>query len=391
VLASQVALAVSLAVCASAVARGFIAARAIPAGFDRERLLTVRLHLDRVSYPQPEDIVSFTSRLTSLLEAHPGIEAAAVTTALPMSEAVVNFDRPVFAEGHPPASAGHLLEADLRVVGDGYFQTLGTPVEGREFDTHDDGDGTPAVVINHTLAARLWPGESALGKRLMVDFTGGWQPYTVVGIADDMRFYGLDLPIHPEMFFPQRQMPFYREIDLAVRVRGEPDAAAPIVRSVIQQIDPTQAVQRIAPMSALVAQTLARERLAAQWLVAMGTIALALAGLGIHAVLSIAVARRRPELGLRMALGASRGQIMRSVVGETAAVATTGLLIGAVVAGAARNILRPFVTTTGVMDSLVLASVALVLLTTIGLAVVWPTRRALAIDPATVLRHDRMC
>jgi putative ABC transport system permease protein len=275
--------------------------------------------------------------------------------------------------------------AHIRAVTAGYFRTMGITLRaGRPFGEADAIGQPLVVIINETMARRYWPNTSPVGKR--VRLTGGtieWRE--VVGVIADVKHWGLNQPVNPEMYFPEQQMAWGLTFVLAADV--EPSTLASGIRDVLRQVDPDLPLSNVRTMADVAARSVAARRSSTVLLAIFGALALVLAAAGIYGVMAHLVALRTSEMGIRMTLGARPRDVMRIVLGEGLVHAGVGLGIGF---GAAVLVMRGFrslLFQVGPADPLTLASVAVVLLVTALVACYVPARRAMRVDPVQALRQ----
>ncbi|HEX6632296.1 MAG TPA: FtsX-like permease family protein, partial [Gemmatimonadaceae bacterium] len=275
------------------------------------------------------------------------------------------------------------------VVSPGFLRAMGIRLlEGRALEAADDERGRPVVVVSRSLARGLWPGQSAIGKRLQV---GGldtpWRE--VVGVAGDVRHSGLDATVTQQIYVPERQWPWADAVvTLVVRTRGDPAALAPTVQRVARAVDPSQPVMRLRTMEQVVAASTAQRRLALTLFAAFAGVALLLAAFGIYGVLASLVAERGREIGVRTALGATPGDTLRLVMAHGARLAALGLVLGTVGALALGRLLRGLLYGVRPGDPLTLAAVAALLAVVAALACLLPALRAVRVSPMEALRAE---
>ncbi len=382
--AAQVTLSVVLLVCAGLFIRSLQSAHSIDPGFRVERALTVPVDLGLLRY-EAEAGRAFYRELLARVEAQPGVERASLVRFAQLGSSFAQGQ--VFAEGRDAGEGGEGTSTGSNVVGPRYFQTMGTSlVRGRDFNDADRM-GAPAVaVVNETLAARLWPGEDALGKRLSFDGPKG--PFLeVVGVARDGKYRSLGDRSRPYFYRPLMQT-YDPRMTLVVRTSGEPAALAGSVREQLRALDPNLPVAEMRTLEEQFDTSLLPARIAAWTLGGFGLLALCLAAIGIYGVVSYSVAQRTREIGVRMALGAGRGDVLRLVMGEGLSVVGLGMAAGLLLAFAATRVLGGFLYGVGATDPVTFAGVPL-LLGTIALAAGYlPARRATKVDPMVALRYE---
>jgi putative ABC transport system permease protein len=276
----------------------------------------------------------------------------------------------------------------------GYFETLGIPlVQGRLFTEQDDAESLPVAVVNQTLARRFWPGENPVGRK--VTFGGAFGPSgyfpevprEVVGVVADFKSTGLGNETDPEIYFPHQQA-VWRSMSTVVRTQGDPLALADELRQEVWTLDRSIAVFQLRTMDEVVSQSVARPRLNTGLLTAFAVISLVLAAIGVYGLISYSVSLRSSEIGLRMALGAQRRDILWQMLREGAVLTAVGLVVGTLVALALTRSLTALLFEIAPTDPLTFASVALLLLAVTLLASYLPARRATRVDPLVALRDQ---
>jgi predicted permease len=380
---AQLMLSVVLLVGAGLFIRSLMSAHSIDPGFRVERALTVPVDLGLLRYKAAEGR-NFYRELLTRIEAQPGVERASLVRFAQLGFSFAQGQ--VVAEGRAqPGEEG--TSAGFNVVGPRYFQTMGTQLmRGRDF-TEADREGAPAVaVVNETLAQMLWPGEDPLGKRL--SFEGPQGPFLeVVGVARDGKYRSLGDRPRPYFYQPLFQS-YEPKMTLVVRTSGDPLSVAGAVREQLRALDPNLPVADVKTLAEQFDLSLLPARVAAWTLGGFGLLALALAAIGIYGVVSFSVAQRTREIGVRMALGARGGDVLRLVLGEGLLVIGVGLLAGLLLALAATRVVAGFLYGVGATDPLTFAGVP-ILLGAVALAASYiPARRATRVDPMVALRHE---
>jgi predicted permease len=381
---AQVALSVVLLVCAGLFIRSLQRAHSVDPGFRVERALTVPVDLGLLRY-DAEAGGNFYRELLARVEAQPGVERASLVRFAQLGNSFAQGQ--VFAEGRDAGAGGEGTSTGFNVVGPRYFQTMGTAlVRGRDF-TDADRAGAPGVaVVNETLAAALWPGEDALGKRL--SFEGPEGPFAeVVGVARDGKYRSLGDRARPYFYRPLMQS-YEPRMTLVVRTAGEPAALAGAVRGQLRALEPNLPVAEVRTLEEQFDLSLLPARVAAWTLGGFGLLALALAAIGIYGVVSYSVAQRTREIGVRVALGAGRSDVLRLVMGEGLSVVGLGLLAGLALAFAATRLIGGFLYGVGANDPVTFAGVPLLLGAIAAAAGYLPARRATKVDPMVALRYE---
>src|SRR5690606_34571684 len=294
----------------------------------------MRTSLPLERYEQHARRVAFFDRVLAGVMRLPGVVAAGYTTSVPLEWK--GATSAVTLEGVAPV-AGVTYEANHRQVSTGYLQAIGTPlITGRHFDERDNQRSQRVVIINETMARRFRPGLDPLGTRLAIDAdtrSDGW--FTIVGVVRDVRQTGLDIPPRPEMYIPYPQIdrrPWLAPRDLVVRTAGDPMRLARAVTRVVHDVDPTIAVSNVRTLDDVLDEDVASRRMGTTLLAAFAAFALLLAVVGIYGVTASFVAQHVPDLGVRIALGASAGDIIGLVVWKGLKLALTGIAIGAIAA-----------------------------------------------------------
>ena len=380
---AQVTLSVVLLIGAVLFIRSLQNANTIDPGFRVERALTVPINLGLLRYKENEG-AAFYRQLLARVEAQPGVERASLVRFAQLGFSFAQFQ--VWTEGRN-AEQAEGLSTGFNVVGPNYFKTMETPlVRGRDF-TDADRKGAPGVVVlNETLAGRLWPGQDALGKRVSVNGPEG--PFLeVVGVARDGKYRSLGEAPHSYIYQPLLQS-YDPKMTLVVRTTGEPQALSAAVREQIRALDAKLPVADVSTLHDQVALSLFPARVAAWTLGSFGLLALFLAAIGIYGVVSYSVAQRTREIGVRMALGASRKDVLGLVLGQGLMVIAVGVGIGLLIAFGATRVLAGFLYGVGATDAATFVGVPLVLVLVALAASYLPARRATKVDPLVALRYE---
>ena len=383
---AEVSLALVLLIGSGLLVRAFWKIQAVDPGFRADHLLTARISLSGQTYNDKNRVRQFWISATEKLQSAPGIASATLVAGLPPQRP--ENDNTTYIEGYPddPSKIGQIV-AYFQTVGDNFFETVGARLlSGRYFDRRDGFDAPAVVMVNDAMAKTFWPRQNAVGKRIRL-FGPGY--ITVIGVVSDIRNGGMNKPAATELFFPARQagnatQGFYA----IVRTIGNPELAASTVQSAIASIDPAIPVSRIRTMEDAMAATESQPRFLAVTLTTFSTLALILAGFGIYGVISYSVAQRTSEFGVRMALGAQRADVLRHVLGQGAALAIAGAILGCAGALLMTRILEGFLFEVSRFDGLTFAATASVLIA-VSLFASWlPARRATSVSPVRALRYD---
>ena len=382
---AEIALAVMLLTASGLLIRSLVRLLEVNPGFDAERVLTARVPLSGDRYEEGPARTQFYEQLGQRLEALPGVTAAGAISFLPITGLGSATSFTVAGRPAPPAGAEPVT--DVRIVAGGYFGAMGIPLRrGRLLEPGDTGPRARVLLINETLARQIFPGEDPLGRELVL----GWSdpgPDRIVGIVGDVRLEGMDSPARPTVYLPHPRSPTSL-MNFVVRTAGAPRSLGPALVREVQRMDAGLPVSSVRPMTDVIAESVATRRLVMSLLTAFAGIALVLAGLGIYAVMAYAVAERRAELAIRMALGADRGRVMRLVLGQSAATTGAGLAVGLTGALAAARLMTGFLFDVPAVDPWALAG-AVGLLALVALAASWlPGRAAASVEPLRALHGD---
>jgi putative ABC transport system permease protein len=377
---TEVALAVVLVIAAGLLARSFQHLVAVDPGFNPRQLLVLRISLPRGTAPASARRLAFLERCIEKIEALPGVRAAGVANLFPLRG--WNTDTDFLVAGRAELTAANAPKADWRAVTTGYFRTLGIPlVQGRSFTEVEQQIGAPVAVVNQALAQRFWPGESAIGKRLKQLVTGIDLPWlSVIGVVGDVRNVSLGNAATPAIY---TQTYWFPTVSLGVRTAGEPAALADPVRRVIWGLDKDVAIEDVSRMGDVVRESTAQPRFSAAIFGGFALLALILAAVGIYGVLAFAAGQRAKEIGLRLALGASRRQVLKLVVALGMTPVLAGLLLGLVVAAGLTRFLSSLLFGIGATDPFTFCAGPAVLVCVALAACLLPAWRAARIDPAS--------
>ena len=380
---SEVALALALLVGAGLLTRSFAAFYQWDPGIDREHLLVASASVATGAYQGNDAIISVYRALDEQLLALPGVRSVARTSAGPLFGGF-EPDQIFPAEAAGVGGRGH--QARWYDISPSYFETLGVPVlRGRAFTQDDNMESPRVVVVNETLANRLWPGEDPLGREIWMEMHDGVRE--VIGVVADVPPLDPDAAVDAEMFWPQAQYtrPFSYFV---IRTEGDP---SPIQRQVvdrIHEVDPDIQVGAVADYEALLGRRLVQPRFNMLLIALFSAVALVLAGVGIYGVVSRSVAARTREIGIRIALGARRSQVVQQVVGQSIGIASVGVVVGLILALVLSRFIRSLLHGVVPTDPLTYSSVALVLFAVAVLASIIPAISASRVDPMESLRAE---
>ncbi len=356
-------------------------------GFETKNMLGVSFALPRNKFANPVERTRFFEALQSRAAALPGVRAAALVANPPMGG---GWDQLGFKiPGKTAPQPDGYFRANFNIVSPGYFRTMGIPVRaGREF-TPQDGTGLPAIVINES-AARLWQGEGALGKTIDLPIDDEKSvTLTVVGVTADVRQMGLGVAPRPEVYLSFLQPgPQWSWLALMIRTQGEPAELAGTMRDFARSVDRDVPIAEVRTFDEILSASLAEPRVYTLLLAVFAALALTLATIGLYGVVSYTVAQRTPEMGVRLALGAERGDVVRLVLRQGLGLALTGTAIGLAGALAAMRLITRLIPEAQPGDPLTLAAVCALLIGVALVATYVPARRASRVDPTVALRFD---
>jgi putative ABC transport system permease protein len=353
-------------------------------GYDTTNVLTLEYRLPRNKYPRPEQQLAFHHRVIKAIESLPGVRAAAIAGSVPQSGngSYVGFWK---AEDAEPGRDS-MPRAQANVVSRGFFGALGIPLlEGRTCGPEDERQPAPTIIVNRLLAEQLWPNQHATGQRLRSpDFPG---EAIVIGVVGNTRPNLLSQPVAPQIYGCLSQLPGIFAT-VAVKTEGEPLAVARSVQQAIWSVDPDQPMWKIRPAESMVRASVERQRFVMLLMVCAAVLAMLLAGVGTYSVLTYVVQRRTREVGVRIALGATRGGIVRLILGQTALITALGVALGLAGALALGRLIATELYQVSPHDPFTLVATAIIL-SAVALMAAWlPTRRAASVDPVLTLRAD---
>ena len=385
---AEVAISLVLLIGAGLLINSFLRLRNVDPGFRADNLLTMRVVLPDAKYETMDRRSVFYTDLINRVQSLAGVRSAAVTTNLPLYRQGNSIS--IGIEGRPAPPPGQELIVVTRIVSPGYFDTMSIPLlQGRQL-TEQDAKTTPrAVVISETMARRYWPGEDAVGKRISlgrIRKPEDW--FQVVGVVKDVRQFELTAEPKPQMYLTYRQAGFFDARDLVVKTDVDPASMAASVRKAVWEIDKDQPVSNIQTMDEILADSIARQRFSMLLLAIFAAVALVLAGVGIYGVMSYSVAQRTHEIGIRMALGAQTGAVLKLAVGYGMKLVIAGLAIGLIAAFALTRVMSTLLFGVTATDPATFTLISLLLIAVAALASYIPARRATRVNPIIALRYE---
>lgn len=383
----EVALALMLLISAGLLIQSFIRLRNVNPGFDARNVLTMQISLPRSKYAEPAAQADFFKRLIERVGVLPGAQSVGVVNYLPLAGGNIRFYFNV--EGRTRLGPGRDPVVSVRSISQEYFQALGIPIlRGRAFTDHDL-DGNPKVaIINETMAKRTFSGENPIGQRLATSSNygpDGWM--TIVGVAGDVKHTSLEGQTVEEMYMPYQQSP-WTSMYLVARTAADPASLSGAVRNEVFSLDKDQPVFNLRPMSEVISSSVAQPRFTVFLLGSFAGVALLLAALGIYGVMAYSVTQRTQEMGIRMALGATRASIFKLVIWQGIILALIGVVIGVGAAFYATRVMKSLLFGIGLTDPLTFIVVPLILVAVALLACYLPARKATKVDPVIALRYE---
>jgi putative ABC transport system permease protein len=381
---AEIALSLVLTAGTGLLLRSFWRLAHVAPGFRAENVLAVPVDLPSATYNTSARQTAFVRDVVQRLSGLPGAVSAGAISWAPMGAGSATdfrvLDRPAPPPGSEPV-------ADVRMVTPGLFKTMGIPIlAGRDFGAQDVAERPTVVIVNRALAQEFWPGENPIGRRIGMEW-GRDLEAEVVGVVGDVRLQAMDTAARATLYWPQEQLP-NSFMTLMVRTSGPPRSLAAAVRGEIAALDPELPPGQFRTLQEIVEGSLERQRFVLRLIAAFGALALLLAAVGVYGVVSCSVVERIPEVGVRLAVGASPDDIVRLVLRDGLALGAVGVAIGLVLAAAGGGLLQSLLFEITSRDPLSLAAVALLLMAATAAAAWLPARRAGRVDPIEALRAE---
>jgi len=385
--AAEVALSLMLLVGAGIMVKGFSSLVKTPRGFVSDQVLTMRLTLPESKYRTRHEIINFYAEALRGWGAIPQVQAVAVSTHLPYAHRGWTY-RSLQIEGRPTPTPEQTVQVAIQAVSADYFRVLQIPVrQERVFTSREDGESLPVAVISERLARQHWPKEVAISKKIQLGATVEETPsITIIGMVGDVRRHWSDHNFEA-LYLPYQHLG-ERSMSVALRLVGNPKSVMPSLRAQLKLVDPEQPITQVKMLNEIIAESMAGLRLPAGILAFLGVLAALLAGAGVYSVMGYAVIQRKKEIGIRMALGAQRGDVLRLIVGDAAKLSLVGLAIGLPGAFALSRVLGSLYAGAAPLNmlsvlALAFASVGLVMLGSLS-----PAAKAAKIDPVITLQNE---
>jgi predicted permease len=380
----EVALALVLLVGAGLLVRSFIRLLEQSPGFDPSRTVTMRISLPQARYGGEGQRAQFLARFFQQVDALPGVDASGAISFLPLTGLGAATSMEIVGKPIPPK--GQEPVADVRVITHDYLKTMGIPLlKGRLLNDQDPADGKGRVVINETMALRHWPGEDPIGKRVRITWDD--QEDEVIGVVGDVRHSGLDVETRAMTYWPYVRNP-YQTMTVTVRTVGNASRIVSSIVGLVRALDPELVVANVKTMDEVVSNSVGERRLTMLLLTIFAGAALLLAAIGIYGVIAYGVTQRTQEIGIRMALGAQRADVLRMVVRQALLLAAGGIVIGGAGALLLTRLMEGLLFQVKPGDPVTFAVVSGVLAAVALLASYIPGRRATRVDPVIALRAE---
>ncbi|MGB0034187.1 MAG: FtsX-like permease family protein, partial [Candidatus Acidiferrales bacterium] len=365
--------------------RSFVRLMQVSPGFNAENLLTLRVQLPDQKYPKPENAQALFRDLLGRIKNLPGVESTGAISFLPMAGAMYNLQFNL--DGQPPAPGSKPTSAEYRVVTPEYFRAMGIPLlRGRTFTEADSPDSPPVAIINEEMARRFWPNTDPIGQRIAITD----RPIAIreiVGIVGDVKQFGLDRPARPEMYITEFQKG-WGNLAVVVRSKTPPSSLASAVAAQVEALDKDLPVYRVETMEEIITRSVGDRRFSTYLFTLFASLALILATVGIYGVMSYTVAQGTREIGIRMALGAKRADVLRLVLGMGMRGVLLGVGLGIGGAVLLTRYLASLLFSVNPIDPATFTAVAILLSVVAFAACYIPARRAMRVDPMVALRYE---
>jgi len=384
----EIVLALVLLASAGLLVESFLRLQKVPAGFDPNNVLTARIALPTEGYPTSDASKNFYKKLLERVSVLPGVRSAAAAWWIPLSGSDISFN---FNTQEHPLPEGQQPVAQVNVVTPEYFQTLGTPIKlGRAFNERDDKSAPPVVIVSESFAKQYFPGENPIGKRITPNGSDSIDKPPVreiVGVVADMHLISLRVAPKPQLYLPHQQFGI-GAMSIFVRTQMDPESLTNTLRRTVSEIDKDVPVYRTRSLTDYMSQSVAQPRLNAMLVGLFALIALLLAAAGIFGVMSYSVTQRTQEIGIRLALGAQRYDVLRLIILQGMRFVGVGLVLGLIGVFASTRLLQSLLFGIGATDLRTMLIVSAILTAVAFLACLLPARRATLVDPVKALRAE---
>jgi len=385
---AEVALSVSLLIGAGLLVRSFLQLQQVDPGFELDRLATMRVTLPRTAFNTEAKQRAFYDRLLPAIAALPGVQSVATSSGVPLSGGNTGTELDIPGR---PIPRGVPSTADWRLVSPGYFKAMNIPLRGRDFDDRDVGTSerpaAPVTILSESMARRYWPGEDPIGRSVILRSFGG-TAHTIIGVAGDVRSVGLDSDVGPMVYGSAMAYPGWNPMSLVVRSADDPLLHVAAIRAVIHEIDPTVPLFDVRALDDLLSDSFGSRRFNMYLLGCFAAAAAVLSCVGLFGVLAYLVTQRTRDIGIRLALGAGRRDVISMIVGRGMTLALSGAAIGLIAAFGAARLMKSLLFSVSPQDPLTFAVVPAVLCVVALIACYLPAQRASRVDPLIALRSE---
>jgi putative ABC transport system permease protein len=383
---AQVALALVLLIGAGLLVKSLNRLESVEPGFDPNNLLTMRINLPPRKYDSDPKVLNFFKQALEQIKAIPGVESVGAINTIPFGGP--HSGTRVEIEGQPKRPAGQDLSTGVVVTDANYFQTMGIPLKrGRLYTQQEALEMRHVVVVNEAFAREIFPGQDPIGRRVVINMKDENQPSEIIGIVGDNKHKGLDAEVEPMAFWPHAEL-VYSSMTIIMRTRADGNSMATAARNAIHQLDRDQPIGEVITMGGLMARSIARSRFNSLLLAIFSGVALVMAAVGIYGVMSYAVLQRTHEIGVRMALGAQRTDVLRLMLKQGIVLAITGVAVGLAGSFGLTRIIATLLFEVAATDKTIFAGVALGLFAITFVATYIPAWRATRVDPLVALRYE---
>jgi putative ABC transport system permease protein len=380
---AEISLALVLLIGAGLMIKSFVQLQKVNPGFNTQNILTLDLALPRAKYPESNQLADFYTQVVERVRALPGVQSVGATSDIPIASGG-NYNS-FTVDGRPPLPPSANQDAESIVVSPNYFQTMGIRLlKGREFNSGDGPNSTFVTVISDTMASRYWPNEDPIGQR--INF-GGPKSYEIIGIISGVKMESLDTPAYPQAYAVYSQSP-QRNMSLAIHFSGDALSLVSPIRGIVVSIDKDQPLNNVRTMEKVLVGSIAQQRLYMLLFGVFASIALLLAAVGIYGVMAYSVRQRTHEIGVRMALGARAGDVLKMVVGQGMVLAGIGIGIGLIAAFGLTHLMTSLLFGISASDPETFIAIPLLIGAVAAAACFIPARRATRIDPMKALRYE---
>lgn len=382
---TQVALALVLLVGAGLLVKSLNRLQSVDPGFNQNNLLTMRVSLPLSRYDADSKLISFFKQATERMRTIPGVEAVGAINTAPFTGLYAGTLVEVDGQKLPPDQE---LSTGVCVTDVNYFQTMQIPLKlGRFYTEQEASEMRHVVLVNETFVKKNLGGQNPLGRRLTIYMKDENVPSEIVGVVADHKHVGLDVEVEPMSYWPQPEL-VYPGMTLMLRTKGDASAVAPAARGVIRALDPQQPIGEVSTMETLLSTSVARSRFSASLLTVFSFVALVMAAVGIYGVMSYSVLQRTHEIGVRMALGAQRFDVLKLVVKQGVILGAVGVVLGLAASFALTRLIATLLFEVTATDSTTFAAVSIGLFLVTLIACYVPARRATRVDPLKALRYE---